>query len=180
MAARTRTPNALPWPAPEYRLTVTLEAPLPFAFAWCTDYRADDATRAGERYERRILQRSRNRILYEDLWSQKDGWVWRRYDVRTRPPDRWHADSWGNQRDASLDYLLTPLSEDRTRLDLVMHRRPASGRSYQPSKRALEAELKVLWSNYARALARDYRAAGARVRARRGARRRAADRRAPA
>lgn len=154
-----RAPVARPrmsrWPPPRYRITVEFEAPLPFVFRWCTDYRTDDAKRAGETYDRRILRRTRHEVLYEDLWWAKDGWRWRRTRVRLRPPDRWHADSVGNIRDARIDYRLTQLPQERTRLTLEMRRRPAPGRGRQPSRRALESELRSLWGRYRRALERD-------------------------
>ncbi len=154
------------WPPPVYRISVEFEAPLPFVFRWCTDYRTDDARRAGETYERRILSRTPREVVYEDLWWLADGWRWRRYRVILRPPDRWHADSVGNIRDASLDYRLTALPGDRTQLELVARRRPATGRPGQPPRRAFERELRQLWAHFARELHRDFRRSRVRSRKR--------------
>ena len=151
-------PNFVPtWPPPVYRILVDFNAPLPYVFRWCTDYRSDDAVRARESYDRRILRRTRNEVLFEDLWWERDGWRWRRTQVRLHPPDRWHADSIGNIRDASIDYRLTELPEGRTRLELRMRRRPAVGRPGQPARGPFEKELRQLWSHFRRAMMRDYR-----------------------
>ena len=146
-----------PWPPPIYRVRQEFDAPLGFVYRWCTDYRRDDAARAGEHYERRILARTAREVIYEDLWSEKDGWRWRRYRVALSPPARWHADSVGNVRDASIDYRLTELPDGRTALDLELRRRPVSERFPQPSRRAMEAELRSLWGNYAAALEKEFR-----------------------
>jgi len=145
------------WPSPVYRIRVEFDAPMSFVYRWCTDYRPDDGARAGERYERRILRRTTREVVYEDLWWEKDGWRWRRYRISLRPPDRWHADSHGNIREARIDYHLTELPGQRTRLDFEMRRRPAPGRPGQPSKRTLERELRTLWGRFSAELARDYR-----------------------
>lgn len=156
------------WPPPVYRIRAELDAPLPFVLRWCTDYRPDDARRAGERYARRILVRQRRRIVFEDLWWEADGWRWRRYDVRIRPPDRWRADTVGNVRDGRIDYRLARIGPERTRLTLSMRRRPGVRSRRQPSRRELEGELTQLWANLGRALAAEYR----RTRRRRPVRRR--------
>jgi len=145
------------WPPPVYRLRQEFDAPRSFVFRWCTDYRPDDAARAGEEYERRILARSAREVVYEDLWSEKDGWRWRRYRVTLSPPDRWHAESVGNVREATIDYRLTELAGARTALDLELRRRPVSERFPQPPRRAMEAELRALWGNYAAALEKEFR-----------------------
>ena len=121
------------------------DAPLEFVFSWCTDYRPDDSRLAGEHYERWILRRDRNRVIYEDLGRGWDGWRWRRNDVHLFPPDRWHADSLGDVRDARLDYRLRRQSDGGSRLDLTMRRRPTEARPRQPPQAELERELLRLW-----------------------------------
>ena len=146
------------WPAPVYHIELDLEAPVGYAFRWCTDYRTDDAERSKERFERRILSRSRERIIFEDAgWTPK-GWIWRRSQVSLRPPGRWHADTVGSFRTGVVDYALTPLAGDRSRFSLTFRRRPSSAHPEQPTKRELEEELTRMWTNYGTAMARDYRA----------------------
>jgi hypothetical protein len=132
-------------------------APMRFVYRWCTDYRPGDDQLAGDRFERRILSRSGRRVLFEDLWWERDGWRWRRNDVSLRPPDRWVSNSLGNVREAQIEYTLTPLAGDRTRFEIRMHRRPTSRVRRQPPKRELEKELIEMWDNYRRSLEADYR-----------------------
>jgi hypothetical protein len=147
------------WPPPVYHVELDFDAPRDFAFRWCTDYRGDDATASKERFERRVLHRSRRRVVFEDLGWTPRGWIWRHSDVTLRPPGRWHAETYGSFRTGRVDYALTPLPGDRCRFSLTFHRRPFPVHPEQPSKRALERELVRMWTNYGRALARDYRAA---------------------
>lgn len=157
------------WPPPVYEITAEFRAPIGYVFRWCTDYRTDDARRDGERYERRILARSSRRVVFEDLWSERDGWRWRRYDVSLFPPRRWRADTVGNVRDATIDYRLYALPDGGTRLRLRMRRRPGPRLARQPPKAELEAELVRLWGRLGRSLESDYRrSTRRRGRARRG------------
>ncbi len=133
--------------------------PVPFAFRWCTDYRVDDSRRSREHFQRHILEKTRSKVVYEDLWSEGKAWGWRRQVVRLEPPNHWHADSYGNVRHADVDYRLTELPGGRSRFDLVMKRRPSPAYPRQPSRAAWTADLQHMWTNYHRAMVRDYRAA---------------------
>jgi hypothetical protein len=145
------------WPPPTYRMEIDLHAPLPFVYRWCTDYRADDAGRAGDRYERWVIERSAKRVVFEDLWAEKDGWRWRRYVVTLNGPRSWHADSVANYRDASIDYRLTERPEGRTRLELTVKRRPVPPGAPQPGKKEFESDLRRMWLHFRRALEADYK-----------------------
>ncbi len=155
------------WPPPVYHIELEFDAPRDFAFAWCTDYRADDATRSKESFERRLLSRSPRRVVFEDLGWSAQGWVWRHTEVALHPPGRWHGTSFGSFRTGEADYTLAPIAPDRCRFSLTFWRRPSPIHPEQPSERTMQAELTRMWTNYGRALARDYRAS----RGRRGARR---------
>ncbi|MGD0250264.1 MAG: hypothetical protein ABSB97_05185 [Thermoplasmata archaeon] len=145
------------WPPPEYRIRTDFRAPLAYVFRWCTDYRPDDSHLIGEEYERRILERTPRRVVFEDLWWEPEGWRWRRSEVALRPPAYWHADSVGNVRDASIDYQLKELPDGGTRLELRMRRRPGPRSKRQPAKRELENDLRKMWRGFAKALETDYR-----------------------
>jgi hypothetical protein len=142
---------------PEYRIRVTFRVPLEFAFAWCTDYTPDDAKLEGENYQRRILERSRRRVVFEDLEETKDGWIWSRDTVTLRPPNRWHMDGLGSRADVTADYVLTRLSDDRTQFELRWRRRPRMRVSKPPTKAQREASTLHAWNRFARAMERDYR-----------------------
>jgi hypothetical protein len=144
-------------PGPEYHVTVTIHAPLPFVFQWCTDYTAGDASLEGERFERRVLERTKKRIVFEDLDRDRDGWIWKRFTVTLRPPNAWTAESIGNRRQLTLHYGLSDAGDGRTRLDLRWKRRPSLLPTHVPSKATIERDSTAGWRRLARALERDYR-----------------------
>ena len=145
------------WSKRELHVRAEFRAPLRYVFDWCTDYDPGDARRENEEYDRRILERTRRRVVFEDLSDTPSGWQWTRHVVTLHPPNRWHSESIGTHRHASLDYVLTPLSEDRTRLDLRWHRRPTALAGTQRSPAAIERGSTAAWRTLARSLERDYR-----------------------
>jgi hypothetical protein len=136
---------------------VTFRAPRDFVFRWCTDYRSDDGKRCGSPFTRRVLKRTGRSILLQDLWRLPDRWLLNQNQTTLFPPDRWHVDSFGTLRVLSIDYSLTSLAADRTRLDLRIHRRPTEAYPEQPSRSSYERDLTTMWRGYARSLERDFR-----------------------
>jgi hypothetical protein len=142
-----------------YEIRSKFRAPLPFVFRWCTDYTPSDPKLEKEEYARRILQKSGRTVVYEDLTDTPEGgWMWSHMVVTLRPPHRWHADASGSHRTWSLDYELTTLPDGGTELHLRGERRPTPLGAKNPPKARLERELRGMWSNFGRALERDYRA----------------------
>ncbi len=144
------------WGGP-YRVDVAFRVPLDFAFAWCTDYTPDDPKLEGESYQRKIIERSRRRVVFEDLEETKDGWVWGQDVVTLLPPDRWHMDGVGNRRDVTADYKLSRLSDGRTGLHLQWRRRPNVPAAKELTKAQREADALRAWKRFAVAMERDYR-----------------------
>jgi len=144
-------------PGPEYRIATVFRVPLGFAYRWCTDYRPDDAAREGEKYERRILERSSRHVVYEDLEWTGSGWRWARHNVRLKPPNRWQSDSVGNFRVIHIDYSLAPLGANRTRFAMVWRRKATRLAGKPPSRRVTERNTRIAWRNFARAMESDYR-----------------------
>jgi hypothetical protein len=145
------------WPGPEFHVQAEFRAPISYVFAWCTDFDPADARREKDRYSRKVIERSRRRVVFEDLADWDGGWYWARHVVTLRPPDRWHSESVGSHREATLDYVLTPLPGERTRLDLRWRRRPTALGKSHVSKRAVEKSTAHAWRNFARSLEKDYR-----------------------
>ena len=143
--------------SPEYRILVTFRVPLDFAFAWCTDYTPQDASLEGEAYERKIVERTRRRVVFEDLEESAFGWIWGRDIVTLLPPNRWHMDGAGNRRDVTADYVLTRLPDGRTLLDLRWRRRPRVPEAKSLTKAQREAEARIAWKRFGAAMERDYR-----------------------
>jgi hypothetical protein len=146
------------WPPPVYDMEAEFDAPLPFVYRWCTDYSAQDGALSGDGYERRVIQRSKRRVVFEDLWWESDGWRWRRYDVTLLPPRGWRAESIGNVRDLESVYRLTELPDERTHLFLRVRRRPGPRSNGQPTKKAFENEVESMWKILGKNLEKDYRA----------------------
>jgi hypothetical protein len=146
------------WPLPEYHAQAIFHAPLAFAFRWCTDFRPNDGRLEGEEYERRVLERSRRKVVYEDLEETKSGWSWARYVVWLQPPARWHAESFGNHRNLVADYRLTELPGGRTRFDLWYRRRPSVLPFQRVPKKDSEAETNRAWRRFGQHLDQDFRA----------------------
>lgn len=145
-----------------YEIRRTFRVPLAFAFRWCTDYTTHDGKLSEGGQLRRVLERTRRRVVFEDLSENPDGWFWSRYEVSLHPPDRWTATASGNYRTWELTYTLRPLAQDLTEFKLRGRRRPAGLGRKNPSQRAMKAELQEMWRNYARAMEADYRAEGRR------------------
>ncbi len=76
--------------------------------------------------------------------------------VTLHPPNRWHADAFGNYRDWWVDYRLTPVGDEATELWLQLRRRTSGLGGRNPGKARFEQVLLRLWKAYGRALERDY------------------------
>ncbi len=137
---------------------------MPYVFAWCTDFDPSDDRREKDHYVRKVIERNRRRVVFEDLTDSDQGWSWARHVVTLRPPNRWHSESVGSHREITIDYVLTPLGSDRTRLDLRWKRRPTALATTRASQRAIEKSTTQAWRNFARSLEKDYRSSGARRR----------------
>jgi hypothetical protein len=143
--------------ASSYEANVTFRAPLRFVYDWCTDYTPQDGRLEKDDYQRRIVRRSRNEVVYEDLSDMKDGWFWTRHVVKLLPPDRWHSDSVGSHRDYTLDYQLKELPGNLTQLTLRARRRPTEIGGKNPSQAAWAANIEKVWREFGRVLERDYK-----------------------
>lgn len=145
------------WSRTSFHISTVLRVPLAFAFRWCTDFRPDDGRREGSPYERRILERTPRRVVFEDLESTSSGWEWTHHTVSLRPPNRWHSDGVGNYRDVRIDYELTRLAPERTRIDLTWKRRWTGLAGKEPSKRSVEVGTLRAWRHFAKSIEADYR-----------------------
>jgi len=145
------------WTGPEYRIRVTFRVPLEFAFAWCTDFTPEDASLEGESYERKIIERTPSRVVFEDLEESKTGWIWTREVVTLHPPNRWHMNGAGSRRDVTADYLLSNLPDGRTHLELRWRRQPTMPEAKKLTKAKREASTLRAWKRFGAAMERDYR-----------------------
>ncbi len=151
-----------------YEFRSVFRAPLPFVYAWCTDYTPEDARLEGEEYLRRILQRSPRKIVYEDLYDQPTGWMWSHQEVTLLPPKRWHAEATGSHRTWSIDYELSERPGGLTELWFRGVRRATALAGRNPPKARLERDLRGMWRRFGRALEADYRKSRKRTRNHKG------------
>lgn len=142
---------------PEYRIRVVFRVPLEFAFAWCTDYTPKDAALEGESYERKVIERTPRRVVFEDLEESASGWIWNRDVVTLRPPNRWHMDGIGNRKDVTADYVLSRLPDGRTQLELRWRRMPKMPEAKKLTKAEREGSTTIAWKRFGAAMERDYR-----------------------
>jgi hypothetical protein len=149
-----RTPTK--WVGPEYHIRVTFRAPIDYVFAWCTDYTPKDAQLEGESYTRKVIERTKDQVIFEDLEETRTGWDWGRDVVTLRPPNRWHMEGVGKHRDVEADYRLKTLPEGRTELDLRWRRRPIGPEAAKLTKAQREASSLRAWKKFGAALERDY------------------------
>jgi len=144
-----------------YSIRSTFEAPLTYAFAWCTHYTPSDGELSGEGFRRKILSRTRRKIVFEDLHDSPEGWQWSRYSVTLHPPDEWRAVAVGSHRTWHLVYTLRDRGDGTTEFRLRGERWPTEISKRNPPTRELERELRTMWAHYGRALERDFRSQAA-------------------
>jgi hypothetical protein len=144
-------------PGPTFRMRVTLHAPRAFVYSWCTEFSPDDPKLEGESYDRRLVERRRGRVIFEDLEWTPDGWNLQRTVVNLRPPDRWSTVVTSSRVDVQAEYVLTPVRAGGTRLEITWRRRPKGRGGPRLSKARRERSALASWRRFSRALSADYR-----------------------
>ncbi len=137
-----------------YKCSKIIRAPLGFVYDWCTDFRNDDPAMTGSKSSRRILEKSKERVVYSvDYKDQrKKGHV---SVVTLKPPSAWHLDTAGNEKDTEVaDYRLTKIGEEVTRLDILFRETFAAMRA--PTRGQLSDHVSELWDKYIVYLEREY------------------------
>ena len=138
-----------------YKVSRTLEAPLAFAYAWCTDYRSDDMRMVGSRFVRNIHEKTARRVIWTVEGKNLPSGTEPVRVVWLRPPDAWHLETCGDGCEA-VDYKLTPIGKGKTRLDMA-YSQTFARKSEIKSIEHYVAEVNDHWEGYGRQLASDYR-----------------------
>ncbi len=137
-----------------FHVSKIIEAPLQFAYRWCTDYRESDPRILGSKNRRKILFKSKNRAVYVSLYVRQGKQRSAVNVVTLHPPAAWHLDFIGDDDDESGDYHLTRLGPKRTRLEMKF------SESYKmrdpPTKPADIKSTSQVWDKYVTALEKDY------------------------
>jgi hypothetical protein len=137
-----------------FHVSKIIHAPIRFVYDWCTDYRETDPQITGSKSKRKILMKTKHRVIWIVSY-RSSGRRRSAVDVVTlHPPKAWHLDFIGNEADETADYTLTPLGARKTRLDItvkVHYKIPNAPSEVQDVKGLHEA-----WDKYAAALEKDY------------------------
>lgn len=139
-----------------FKVSKTINAPLSYVYAWCTDFSDDDPKLTGSGSQRTILQKTKKRAIYAQLYDGADGKRKVAVNIVTlKPPGSWHLDFFGEEDDETGEYRLKRLGKDKTRLDMVF-REKWKAIARIPS---IEEQLKGtngVWDKYVAALEKDY------------------------
>ena len=104
-----------------FQFSKIIDAPVRFVYDWCTDYREDDYKLTGAKTRRIILEKTSRRVVYVNY--QKGSKVGLSVGIVTlSPPNRWHYDSIGDQRNVTGDYRLTKIGPSRVKLEMQFKR----------------------------------------------------------
>jgi len=137
-----------------YHVTKTIHAPLRFVYRWCTDYRESDPQITGFKSKRKILMKTKHRVIYVIRYPSR-GKIRTGVNVVTlHPPKAWHLDFIGDEDDETGDYVLTSLGARKTRLDMTFSEHYKIRNA--PSKAQDAEHTHEIWDKYAAALKKDY------------------------
>jgi len=138
-----------------FHVSKVIRAPLRFVFDWCTDYRDTDTQITGSKAKRKILMKTKHRVVYVTSYRNR-GKQRNAVDIVTLfPPKSWHLDFVGDEDDESGDYVLTSLGPRKTRLDMTFQEHYKIRNA--PSKATDEKHTHEVWDKYVAALEKDYR-----------------------
>ena len=87
------------------RVSKTINAPLEYVFDWCTDFSENDPKITGSKSQRRILEKTKKRVIYAQLYKGEDGSEKVAVDIVTlKAPTSWHLDYFGEEDDETGEY----------------------------------------------------------------------------
>jgi hypothetical protein len=132
----------------------TINAPLPFVYSWCTDFREDDNKITGAKSRISVLDRTETRFIISVKHKSKGKTFSAAKIVSLKPPNAWHLDWIGDEENETGDYRLTRLGNRKTRLNItfrVQNKVPTALGRVEWSKHA-----NAVWDKYVAALEKDY------------------------
>jgi hypothetical protein len=139
-----------------YRISKIVEAPLPFVYEWCTDFREDDGKLTGSRRKKKILEKTKSRVITTSSYMENGKLVGSVSIVTLQPPNAWHLDTAGNLSEQETgDYKLSKIGPNKTRLDMVFDVKYGAGTEV-PTKEWWENDTDKFWDKLIVALMKDY------------------------
>jgi len=138
-----------------YHVAKVLNAPIKFAFKWCTDFRDTDPNITGSGNKRKILEKTKARVIYTISYKSGRRTLHAVNIVTLHPPRSWHLDSRGEEDDEVGEYALSSLGPSKTKLDMKFTEYWKT-RDY-PSNTEYIEQIHDVWNKYAAALEKDYK-----------------------
>ena len=138
------------------RVSKTINAPPHYVYDWCTDFREDDSKITGSKSQRKILEKTKKRVIYVQIYKGEDGKQKVAVNIVTlRPPNAWHLDYFGEEDDEIGDYVVKNLGKDKTRLDMVFKEKWKNVAKI-PSIEEQTKQSNKSWDKFVEALEKDY------------------------
>ena len=138
------------------RVSKTINAPSHYVYDWCTDFREDDSKITGSKSQRKILEKTKKRVIYVQIYKGEDGKQKVAVNIVTlRPPNAWHLDYFGEEDDEIGDYVVKNLGKDKTRLDMVFKEKWKNVAKI-PSIEEQTKQSNKSWDKFVEALEKDY------------------------
>ena len=138
------------------KVSKTINAPPHYVYEWCTDFREDDPRITGSKSQRTILQRTKRRVIYAQVYAGADGAQKVAVSIVTlNPPSSWHLDYFGEEDDETGDYRIKALGKDKARLDMVFKEKWKKIAKV-PTLEEQARQTSDVWDKYVRALERDF------------------------
>jgi hypothetical protein len=138
-----------------FRVSKTINAPIRYVYDWCIDFREDDPKITGSKSQRRILHKTKKKVVYAQLYEGSDGKQKVAVDIVTLSPRSWHLDYFGEEDDETGDYRLTSLGKNKTRLDMIFKEK-WKDIAVIPSKQEQIDQTSRIWDKYVTALEKEY------------------------
>jgi len=138
------------------RVSKTINAPPKYVYEWCTDFREDDGKITGSKSQRKILEKTKKRVIYVQTYKGADGEQKVAVNIVTlRPPNSWHLDYFGEEDDETGDYVVKSLGKDKAKLDMVFKEK-WKDMAKIPSIEEQTKQTNKVWDKYVEALEKDY------------------------
>jgi hypothetical protein len=137
-----------------YRVSKIINAPMKFVFDWCTDFREDDNQITGSKTQRKILEKTKHRVIYISAYERDGKGVSGVNIVTLKPPNAWHLEYVGEEEDEIGRYKLKRLGPSRTRLDMIFTEKYRVNNA--PTKEEDRSHTEQMWDKYVAALETDF------------------------
>ena len=142
----------------KYKVSRIIKAPQKFVFSWCTDFREDDPKITGSSSTRKMLEKTKKRVVYIATYKGADGNTKMNVNlVMLHPHTSWHLDQFGEEDNEVGDYKLTRLGKEETRLDMVF-KETWKNIAQVPSLQEQISSTNRVWDKYVSALEQEYQA----------------------